>query len=136
MHSDFTTIYMLHATALQCALYSSYFCMHSDFSSIYYTCFRLRTRKCAANRSALDTYYAEPAFAALTATHNGNESCYEIELRQLVRHLCDSYGYNYYSVAQQSCEYCACIRNLLSLFMLYAPRALASVANLMSLLML
>jgi hypothetical protein len=51
--------------------------------------------QCAANRSALDKYYTEPAFAALTATHNGNKICYEIELRQLERHMCDSYGYNF-----------------------------------------
>ena len=57
--------------------------------------------QCAANRYALDTYYTEPAFADLTATHNGNKMFYEIELRQLVRHLCDFY--NYYNVAQQRC---------------------------------
>ena len=78
--------------------------------------------QCAANPSALDKYYTEPAFAALTATHNDNQICYEIELRQLERHMCDSYGYNYYSVAHQRCAQCACIRSELDVAMHAMPR--------------
>ena len=97
IHSDFALIYIYYIYILQ-SMYVYYIIMHIYLYYRYiYILHMLQATdsQCAANRSALDKYYTELAFAALTATHNGNKICYEIELRQLERHMCDSYGYNF-----------------------------------------